>query len=325
MANRKGRIRLYNFLAHEYFHHYNAKRIRPLELGPFDYQKGSKTNLLWIAEGLSVYYEYIILRRAGLSGVDDFFESIGSNINAFENKPGKAYQSLTDASLNTWTDGPFGTQGKDPNRAISYYDKGPVVGMLLDLAIREKTGQTKSLDDVMRALYHEYYRKLNRGFTEAEFWERCTQIAGDPLTEFKAYTQTTRALDYEKYLGPAGLELITTRVPRDQPYTGLYMVPKLKKTIVSVVEKNSPAEQAGLRAGDELLAIDGVSRSPEAIAFQLSSAVPGTPVELTVKRKNHYSALSIIPQAGFTQHFSIRKKSQRTAAQEQLMKNWLKE
>ncbi len=325
LANRKSRIRLYNFLAHEYFHHYNAKRIRPLELGPFDYQKGSKTNLLWIAEGLSVYYEYIILRRAGLSSVEDFFESIGSNIIAFENKPGKAYQSLTEASLNTWTDGPFGTQGKDPNRSISYYDKGPVVGMLLDLAIREKTRHTKSLDDVMRALYHEYYRNQNRGFTETEFWDLCTKIAGDPLTELKAYTQTTKAIDYEKFLGAAGLELTSTRQPRAQPHTGLFLIPRQKKAIVSVVEKDSPAALAGLQAGDELLAINGVSGSPESIAARLNTVPAGTPIELTVKRMNRYSALAIIPQAGFTQHYSIRAKKQRTSTQERLMKQWLHE
>jgi predicted metalloprotease with PDZ domain len=201
------RIRSFNFLAHEYFHHYNVKRIRPIELGPFDYDNGSRTNLLWVSEGLSVYYEYLIVKRAGISTEENVLNHFRNNIAAFEKGIGKQYQSLQQASYNTWSDGPFGRKDDKENKTISYYDKGPAVGMLFDFAIRHSTNNKKSLDDVMRALYQEYYQKKKRGFTEAEFRKVMEQIAGGPLDELFDYVYTTKELDYNKYLGYAGLTI----------------------------------------------------------------------------------------------------------------------
>lgn len=199
--------RTMNFLAHEYFHHYNVKRIRPFELGPFDYDKGSRTNLLWVSEGLSVYYEYLIVKRAGLSDEATLLANFEGNLNAHENNPGRQYQSLQQASYATWSDGPFGTQGNEKGKAISYYDKGPLVGLLLDFEIRNATENKKSLDDVMRLLYQKYYRQLQRGFTEAELQQACEQTAGKPLSSFFEYIYTTKELDYGKYLAYAGLKI----------------------------------------------------------------------------------------------------------------------
>ncbi len=199
--------RMLNFLAHEYFHHYNVKRIRPFELGPFDYDQGSRTNLLWVSEGLSVYYEYLVVKRAGLADAQTLYSNIEKNINATENNPGKQFQSLTQASFRTWSDGPFGTQGDDVGKTISYYDKGPLVGLLLDFAIRNATQNKKSLDDVMRFLYWQYYKKMNRGFTDAEFEQTCETIAGTRLTRLFEYVYTTKELDYNAYLAYAGLKL----------------------------------------------------------------------------------------------------------------------
>lgn len=203
----EGMKRILMFLAHEYFHNYNVKRIRPYELGPFDYDKGSRTNLLWFSEGVTVYYEYLLVRRAGLMSEDDLLAAIERNINATENDPGLRFQSLVQASYNTWSDGPFGNPAGIPDRAISYYDKGPLVSMLLDFAIRNATGNTKSFDDVMRFLYNRYYKEFRRGFTDAEFQIACESIAGTSLaTEFE-YVFTTREIDYPKYLSYAGLNI----------------------------------------------------------------------------------------------------------------------
>ena len=108
------------FLTHEYFHHYNVKRIRPYELGPFDYERENRTNQLWISEGLTVYYEYLILRRAGLIDEPTLYASIEAILNAYENDPGRHYQSLQQASFYTWEEGPFGGRGPDGDRSISY-------------------------------------------------------------------------------------------------------------------------------------------------------------------------------------------------------------
>lgn len=222
----EGSNRMMNFLTHEYFHHYNVKRIRPFELGPFDYNKGSKTNLLWVSEGLSVYYEFLIVRRAGLTTDDKFLANFERVITAHENNPGRLHQSLTQASFKTWSDGPMGTQGDDPTKAISYYDKGPAIGLLLDLAIRQASQNKKSLDDVMRLLYDHYYLKLQRGFTDAEFQQTCETIAGAPLTEVFEYVYTTKEPDYNKYLNYAGLRLDVAQANGKKSFK----VMKLEKT-----------------------------------------------------------------------------------------------
>lgn len=207
LSTSDGMNKVMNFLAHEYFHHYNVKRIRPFELGPFDYEKGSRTNLLWVSEGLSVYYEYLVVKRAGLINKQNLFKNFETSINAFENDPGRSYQSLKQASYETWSDGPFGKQGTTGDRSISYYDKGPVVGLILDFSIRHATENKRSLDDVMRFLYHEYYKKQNRGFTDAEFEQACETVAGISLSDVFEYVYTTKPFDYNLYLSYAGLKM----------------------------------------------------------------------------------------------------------------------
>lgn len=222
--------RMMNFIAHEYYHHYNVKRIRPMELGPFDYEKGNRTNLLWVSEGLSVYYEYLVVKRAGLMNEEELLKVLSGNISSVENNPGKNFQSLQQASYNTWSDGPFGTQGRDPNKAISYYDKGPVVGLLLDFEIRNSTGNKRSLDDVMKLLYWKYYKEKGRGFTEAEFQQACEEVASKPLMEFFEYVYTTKELDYDKYLTYAGLKLNTTSIQTDKGERKQYRLERMDTT-----------------------------------------------------------------------------------------------
>lgn len=221
--------RMMNFLAHEYFHHYNVKRIRPFELGPFDYEKGSRTNLLWLSEGLSVYYEYLIVKRAGLSDEQMLLSALAGNITAHENNPGRLHQSLAQASYNTWKDGPFGTQGDDPGKAISYYDKGPIFGLILDLAIRQATQNQKSLDDVMRQLYWKYYKAKGRGITDAEVEQTCEEVAGASLAPVFEYVYTTKEIDYAKYLAIAGLKLEILPGDNDKPSSKKYRLGRVEK------------------------------------------------------------------------------------------------
>ena len=206
-ADRAGRLRTLSFLAHEYFHHYNVKRIRPIELGPFDYDRPNVTDMLWVSEGFTVYYEYLMMARSGRMTSGEFLEALARTIGACEDNPGKAFQAATESSRNTWTQGPFGGTGGGIRKTISYYDKGAVVGLLLDLRIRHQTGNARSLDTVMRALYERYYRKLNRGWTGEEFRRVCEDVAGGSLREIFEYASTTHPVNYAKYLGYAGLRL----------------------------------------------------------------------------------------------------------------------
>jgi predicted metalloprotease with PDZ domain len=202
MKDRQSRQRMLCFIAHEYFHHYNVKRIRPIALGPFDYQRENRTDQLWVSEGLTVYYEYMLVARAGLMTGEELLHHFSSDIASYEKEPGHFYQSLAQASENTWSDGPFG--GKKDS-SISYYQKGPAVGLLLDLAIRHHTGNKRSLDDVMRTLYKTYYQQKKRGFTGDEFRKTCETITGTTLTEIFDYIYTTKEPDYAKYLSYGGL------------------------------------------------------------------------------------------------------------------------
>jgi predicted metalloprotease with PDZ domain len=236
LNQKESMTKLMSFLTHEYFHHYNVKRIRPFELGPFCYDNENRTNLLWVSEGFTVYYEYIILRRANLISDQEFLESIEKKIMINENNPGRLFQSLSQSSYNTWSDGPFGKQGKDAGKTISYYDKGPLLGLILDLTIRNATDNKKSLDDVMKQLYWQFYKKLNRGFTDAELQQTCEAIAGISLSNEFEYVYSTNEIDYNKYLSYAGLkvtELKSTNNKRSFALAKLNNVNSLQIAILS--------------------------------------------------------------------------------------------
>ena len=164
--------------------------------------------MLWVSEGFTVYYEYLILQRAGLMTREEVLGQFSAAISNYENIPGHLVQSATEASFDTWIQ--FFNRGDNAaNTTISYYDKGCALGMLLDLEIRHATQNRRSLDDVMRALYRTYYLEKERGFTDEEFCEVCEKIAGIPLAEIFEYASTVKEVDYAKYLAYAGLQIDT--------------------------------------------------------------------------------------------------------------------
>ncbi|MCK8493350.1 M61 family peptidase [Spirosoma sp. RP8] len=317
----QGKLRLYLFLAHEYFHHYNVKRIRPAALGPFDYDQENRTNMLWVSEGFTVYYEYLMLRRAGLMSEEELLNALRSNMASYENKPGHRFQSATQASYETWSDGPFGRTGDDAYKTISYYEKGPVLGMLLDFKIRHETDNKKSLDDVMRMLYQTYYQKEKRGFTDEEFRTICEKTAGKPLDEIFDYASTVKPLDYPKYLAYAGLSVDTTLREAPGGWLGLNLRPKSDSLLVSSVDWESPAWKAGIRSGAVLLMLNN---QPATLA-----AVKAIPVDQSVKLR--------IVQGGQTDEKTLRvgQKFERTfqlsrlpnpnKQQQAILNDWLKE
>jgi len=194
------------FIAHEFFHLYNIKTIRPIALGPFDYDRENYTNMLWVSEGFTVYYENIIMNRAGFMTRDEMLESLSRSISAYESIPGSRVQSATLSSFDTWINF-FSFSENSQNTTISYYDKGCGLGLLLDLKIRQSSGNSKSLDDVMRTLYYDYHKKLGRGFTDGEFRAECEKAAGTDLGELFGWASSTVRPDYDRYLDYAGLYL----------------------------------------------------------------------------------------------------------------------
>ncbi len=195
------------FLTHEYFHVYNVKTIRPIALGPFDYDRENHTDMLWFSEGGSVYYEYIILNRAGFLGRNECLENFSTIIAESENNPAHLKQSAAEASLKAWTQSFFGSENE-----VSYYDVGLALSILLDLKIRHETKNKKSLDNVMSTCYYEFHKKKQRGFTDREFRQVCENIAGKSLSDFFAYIYHPGEIDYAKYFAYAGLAV---EIPRD--------------------------------------------------------------------------------------------------------------
>ncbi len=284
LETRDGRIRTLNFLAHEYFHSYNVKRIRPIALGPFDYDGPNLTNMLWVPEGFTVYYEYLMVARAGLMNQDELLDALHKDIAAYESSTGHLFQSATQSSYGSWTQGPFGGRGRGGvSKTISYYNKGSVLGLLLDLKIRHETRNQKSLDTVMQTLYRRFYRQLGRGWTDGEFRGVCEAAAGVPLDEIFDYAATTRDIDYDKYLGYAGLQL---EKPVDLPdaYLGAVSEDVDGRLVVAAVEPGSPAALAHVTPGDRIKAVDGAEVDARSLATAVAARKPGDRMTLALVR-----------------------------------------
>ncbi len=318
------RIRILSFLTHEYFHHYNVKRIRPVELGPFNYDKGSKTNMLWVSEGLTVYYEYPVLNRAGLMTQAQVLDAYKSLILALETQPGRLYQSLAQASAETWSDGPSGRVNDEFNKTISYYIKGPIVGLLLDFKIRHETNNRKSLDDVMRTLYQDFYQKQNRGFTEAEFRKVCEKVAGASLDEIFHYVYTTKELDYVKYFNYAGLNIDVTPKQLPGAYLGIKAKLQNDSLVVSSVDWDSPAWKAGVRRGNVILDVDGSPASEASIAYMYSDKKAGDKMNFNLIKNDTKIAYSVVLGTKSERSFSISPVPDPDKLQSAILKDWVK-
>ena len=272
------------FLAHEYFHLYNVKAIRPIALGPFDYDRENYTNMLWVSEGLTVYYEYIILNRAGILSRQETLDMLTRTITKFENIPGHQFQSATESSFNTWLNF-FNRNNHTANTTISYYDIGCTLGLLLDLKIRHETKNEKSLDDVMKTLYYTFYKEKKRGFTDQEFRDVCEQTAGCSLEEIFDYASNAQPFDYKKYLAYAGIYIELE--PKVQPgaYWGAAFRKRGEEIVVSYVEWDSPAWKAGLSVQDHILKIKNKQATSETLALIAKEGIPGERTTLFVNRR----------------------------------------
>jgi len=323
LSTRAGEIRMLNFLAHEYFHLYNVKRIRPIALGPFDYDRENLTNMLWVSEGFTSYYEVLMLRRAGLTTDAEILDDLGRCIAGTENNTGHLFQSATESSLETWSQGPFGRRGEGLRKTISYYDKGAALGWLLDLAIRRETRNARSLDTVMRTLYETYYKNLGRGWTDAEFRAACESAAGAPLPEIFEYASTTREVDYAKYLGYAGLELEAPRELSEAFWGGL-VEDKAGKLVLAAVEENSPARRAGLAVGDEIKSVDETPIDAKALIAALAARKPGDRITIAFSRSGQDRSADVLLEHKMERSFKIRPIASPDALQAAILAGWLK-
>jgi predicted metalloprotease with PDZ domain len=353
LSTPSGYLRWLSFICHEYFHNFNVKRIRPIALGPFDYDQENLTNMLWVSEGLSVYYQDLVLVRAGLMTKEQYLDKIAAAIGAFENASGHHYQSAAESSWNTWSTG--SGIGGDRNTTISYYNTGAMLGAMLDLKIRDGSKNRKSLDDVMRGLYRKYYLEKKRGFTDAEFRQECESAAGGDLTEVFEYAATTREVNYARYYALAGLKLDSTAVEAPGAYLGVdthtrELPPSampaaggrggarggggggrgrggapLTQLAVTDVAAGSPAEVAGLKAGDLILDVDGAV-APTALVLNdaLTAKKAGDRIKLRISRGGSEQEIEATLVGNVKKTYSLSPLAGVTSAQSAILNNWLR-
>lgn len=310
-----------SYISHEYFHHFNVKRIRPIALGPFDYETENLTDMLWVSEGLTVYYENIIMVRAGLMTPAQYLEEMQNAMTRFENSPGHRYMSAAESSLGTWGGAGF---GGDRKTTMSYYDNGAMLGAMLDLEIRAASRNQRSLDDVMRSLYRIYYREKKRGFTDAEFREECENAAGSPLTEVLEYAASSKDVDYAKYFALAGLEVKAAVADAPGAFLGLDSRTDGGKLFVTGASAGSPAEAAGFAPGDQILEVDGVAAATKVLIDQLAAKEPGDKIKLRYSRGDKAQDVEITLGKNAKVTYSIARVPSPDPLQSAILKDWLR-
>lgn len=280
--------------SHEFFHVWNIKRLRPVELGPFDYENENHTRSLWIAEGVTDYYADLTLHRAGLITRDEYLDSLSDKIEELQTTPGRLVQSAEMASFDAWIKY-YRPDENSINTSISYYTKGSVVALLLDARVRKATNGARSLDDVMKAAYEKYSGA--RGYTADEFRAVVEQVAGVSLKAFWDQAVTgTEELDYKEALETLGLRFRSVAVPAERPgkpWLGINTRNDAGRLVVSQVRRNTPALAAGLNVDDEILAIDDYRVRADRLDNRLEQYKPGDKVTLLVARREQLLRLEL--------------------------------
>jgi predicted metalloprotease with PDZ domain len=270
-------------VAHEYFHNYNVKRIRPVELGPFDYENENYTRNLWLAEGGTEYYANLLLMRAGFMSPPQFLDHMASAIEQLDARPGRLEQSLEDSSFDAWIKY-YRPDENAVNNQISYYDKGEIVTWLLDLKIRSESGGTKSMDDVMRYLWTDFYKK-GKGYTSADVQKTAEMMAGKSLDDFFAkYVRGVDEIDLASLVAPFGLKVTESSPSANKAYIGADLVEDNGRLNVRSVPSNTPAYEQGINSGDQIVAIDGYRTTQTFLTSYLADRKPGDKVRLTIFR-----------------------------------------
>ncbi len=321
-----------NFLelvAHEFFHLWNVKRIRPEMLGPFDYEREVYTRLLWVMEGLTSYYDTLVLCRSKLTSPEKYFKRIAERIRKYEERPGRKRQSLSQSSFDTWIS-LYQPNENAPNCQMSYYDKGELVGMCLDLEIRRRTQNRRSLDDVMRRLYSAYGR-AGRGFPEPEFKKACEEVAGSLDRFFADFVDGVAEVPWNRFLAAAGVRLEKRpRKPEEgearrpqKPWLGVTTQKSGGVLSVAGVLEGSPAWNAGLSARDELVAIDGVRVGAEDWERRIDEREPGERVRLAVFRAGFLRELPVTLGRKENTAWTLRRAAKPTERQRAVYEGWL--
>ncbi|MCI0586603.1 MAG: PDZ domain-containing protein [Planctomycetes bacterium] len=330
--------RILDVAAHEYFHLWNVKRIRPKGLGPFDYAREVHTTELWVAEGLTDYYAPLSLRRGGVWDYAKFLRRMGRAMERLADMPGRGWMSVKESSWETWTQAhwhrPYSRDDANLlNQFTDYYTKGSLVGLALDLEIRVRTGGKRSLDDVFRLLM-ERFAPAPEGFPEGAFQAAAAEVAQVDLSRFfRDYVEGTREMDFDRILRPAGLRV--RRIPRTKKDDEGKYVRKIVGSFGIEIEERgeaprvvnvlpgSPAEEAGLDREDLLLAADGERVTAKNWRTIFRSKKAGGTVDLALFRHDRLHRIAVRVRPDPRRTMKIEVDPDATPSARRLLREWL--
>ena len=311
MDDEQARLNYLSLVAHEYFHLWNVKRIKPYKLGPFDYQQENYTAMLWFAEGFTAYYDDLIVARSGLITPERYLQILSSNLSAVTNTPANAVQSLQDASLEAWIKYYKPTENS-VNQNVSYYTQGAAFAFALEMKLREATKGRTGLDEVMRNLWAK--AKADPAFyvTPQTLAQAAQETAATDVSAFITdYTAHARIPDFKALSAANGLDLTAQPVEAETAYLGAQLTRQGDRVVVGAIRRNGPAEQAGLSYGDAVVSIDG-SYLTDPTKLKKADYPVGKKVTIAVTRLGHQLALPLVVGESTLITFtaSIRKKNQ---------------
>lgn len=322
-------------VAHEFFHTWNVKQLRPAGLLPYDYERENYTKLLWVAEGTTSYYDDLTLVRTGVYSPDRYLDILGSAINGLQGRPGRLVQSLEESSFDAWIKFNRSTPD-DANSTISFYSKGALVSLLLDLELRAATDNRVSLDALMKTMY-ERFPLSGPGYTPEDLLAVIEELSGadfDPF--FDAYVRGTAELDYAKALAVVGLEPYFRANSRrnrnqDDEQSGEDAIPmratlgvSLSGVTVRTVASDGPAYRAGIRPGDEFIALNRQRiTSSGSINEVIADLDPGDEVALLFFRRDELREMTIALGAEPDGRWTVRRLKEPTTAQKTAYYTWI--
>jgi len=312
--------------SHEYFHAWNVKRLRPAELGPFDYENENITRSLWIAEGFTDYYADLQVLRAGLQTRDEYLEDLSNTIELLQTTPGRLVQSAEMASFDAWIKY-YRPDENSNNTSISYYTKGTVIALLLDAKIRKATNGAKSLDDVMRLAYEKFSGP--KGYTPEQFRALIEQVAGRSLQGFwESTVEGTSELDYTEALEAFGLRFKpAAQQPADRasrPWLGITTRNDNGRLVITQVQRGSPADVAGLNVDDEILAIDEFRVRVDRLENRLEQYKTGDKVSVLVARREQLVRIPMTFGVEPQKAWRLETNPAASDAQRRLLDAWLR-
>lgn len=304
---REGHQDWLGLVSHELFHAWNVKRLRPAELGPFDYASEVYTRSLWFSEGLTSYYDDLLVHRAGLSDRNELLKRLSKQIETLQTTPGRLAQALESASFDAWIKH-YHRDESSINSDVSYYTKGAVVAFLLDAHIRRATGGLHSLDDVLRNAYRRWSGE--RGFRPEELNRLMSEVAGADLGPWLGRAlQTTEELDYSEALEWYGLRFgesdenngedekkASAAEDKKEPAGWLGVETELRsgRLIVTEVKRGTPGFDAGINVDDELIALGDYRVAPDGWKDRLKAYRPGAKESLLVARRERLLRLPVV-------------------------------